>query len=158
MDDNATGRRILQDLLATWGLRVVCAAGGEAGIGAIADAASRGEAFDFILADAAMPGMDGIDFFERLGPNPNAAMATRIVMTPVGRGVDHRRCVGLLPHSHVHKPIDALELANAMREANGNLAGRQIPKPPVSAFVQSRPLRILVAEDNPVNQKVVVAL
>ncbi len=158
VDDNATGRRILQDLLGSWGMRVVCVAGGECGIAALADAASRGETFDFILADAAMPGMDGIEFFERLRANPTTAMAARIVMTPVGRGVDHRRCVGLLPHSHVYKPIDARELANAMREANGNPAGRQIPKPPVSASVQSRPLRILVAEDNPVNQKVVVAL
>ncbi len=158
VDDNATGRRILQDLLASWCMRVVSVASGDGGIAALAEVASRGGTFDFILADAVMPGMDGIEFFERMSAHPAAANAVRVVMTPVGKGVDSRRCQRLLPHAHVHKPIDACELANALRAAMGNPAGQESPESPVSASVQSPPLWVLVAEDNPVNQKVIVAL
>ena len=157
LDDNATGRRIVQELLAGWGMHVVAAASGEAGVEALDDLASRGGAFDYILADAVMPGMDGIEFLERTAMNPAAAHALRIVMTPVGNVMDSRRCRRLLPHSHLHKPVDAHELANAIRAVNGNPAGPETPES-ASASEQFPRLRVLVAEDNPVNQKVLIAL
>jgi two-component system, sensor histidine kinase and response regulator len=156
VDDNRTGRRMLQDLLTGWGMGVVPAAGGQRGIEAIAEAAARGEAFDFILADAVMPGMDGVQFFERLREDPTAARAMRIVMTPVGKGVDRQRCRHLAPHSHIHKPVDAIELANVM--GGGKPVGQEIRDQAAPASGTSRPLRVALAEDNPVNQKVAVAL
>jgi two-component system, sensor histidine kinase and response regulator len=158
VDDSATCRRILEQLLGGWRMRVVSAAGAESGIQNIREAASRGAAFDFVLVDAVMPGVDGIEFLKRLSGYPGAAAAARIVMTPVGLAVDPLRCQSLPPHSHIHKPIDGSELANVLRTLIGNPAGGKTPEPGLPAAERSLSLRVLLAEDNAVNQRVMAAL
>ena len=158
VDDRAAGRRILEDLLAGWHVSVVSAASGAAGIAAFDEAASRGVAFDIVLVDAFMPEMDGAEFLERVGMHKAAAKAARIVMTPVGKGVDTQRCQRLESHSHIAKPIDASELLHTIRTATGHPPAQQTPSRRVPASEQVLPLRILLAEDNLVNQRVAVAL
>ncbi len=157
VDDNATGRSILEDLLAGWRVSVTSSDSGAAALAAIGEAASRGTVFDVVLADAEMPGMDGIEFLERLPGNPAVASAAMIVMTPAGKAVDNTRCRLLAAHSHIAKPIDARELLNTIRAATGQPAGCETPAP-ARASTQSPALRILLAEDNPVNQLVTVAM
>jgi CheY-like chemotaxis protein len=158
VDDNATSRRILENLLAGWRVNVASAASGAAGIAIMGEAASRGVAFDFVLADAAMPGMDGIEFLERLNADPAMAKVSRIVMTPAGKAVDPRRCQCTAPHSHIAKPIDATELLNTIRAATGHAGGQETQTLIEPTAQRSLPQRILLAEDNPVNQRVAVAL
>jgi two-component system, sensor histidine kinase and response regulator len=111
-----------------------------------------------ILVDTAMPRMDGTEFLKRVGTPATPFGGTRIVMTPPGQAVDGKRCAGLGPHLHIAKPIDPSELLTTIRAALGKPGGRPAPRPSASPPEPARPLRILVAEDNVVNQRVASAM
>ncbi len=154
---NATGRRILGEFAARWGMNAVLAASGRAGLAAVSEAASAGRHFDVVLTDARMAGIGGLEFLERLRGEAAAASAAKVVMIPAGQGVDVERCRRLGAHSHVVKPIDETELRETILAALGGRKERPERQGTPSA-PEIAPRRILLAEDNAVNQRVAVAL
>ncbi len=158
VDDNATSRCILEQILARRQMNAVLAASGPEGLTIATAAAAAGRSFDVIVVDSRMPGMDGPEFLALLRGNPAVARAVRLIMTCPGQAVDIARCRALGVHSHVAKPIDEAELLKAIQAA---LEGRQEQVVPLSAQNVRDPVeprRILLAEDNVVNQRVAVAL
>lgn len=147
VDDNAVSRRILSDVLTTWGAKVLAC---RSGIEALAEL-ERLPSGDVTVAivDLQMPGLDGEQFATRLRLTPHARMPM-ILASSVGVGThEHWRHRGFA--ASVDKPIRRAALMGALEEALGRQAIAPAEPKPAEAPAG---LRILVAEDNPTNQKV----
>ena len=160
VDDNATNRLILREMLTRWGMRPETADGGPQALRLLTEAAEAGRRFPLILLDANMPGMDGFALVGRIREEPGLADAAFVMLTSSGRRADHERCRALGIATYVTKPIREKELYAAVTEALGS---GKVPVPEVPAVVATtdgpalRSLRILLAEDNVVNQQIVIA-
>jgi CheY-like chemotaxis protein len=153
-DDNATNRRILEDLLRRWKLRPTAVADGLTALHAVADAREAGTPFELALLDGVMPGLDGFAVAERLADRGGPALVMLTSSTQVG---DAARCRALGVRAHLMKPVKQDELMRAILVA---LAPAPAAAATPSAATERRPsgLRVLVAEDNQVNQRLVARL
>jgi signal transduction histidine kinase/CheY-like chemotaxis protein len=158
-DDSATHRRILAETLGRWGMIVGVAGNGAAALESLRQAAQGGEAFALVLADAQMPEMDGFALAQAIR-NSSEFAASRVVMmlTSPGQQAESARCRELELTSYVTKPVSRAALANALLRALDPARQRfQTDRPTQrvgGSLVQksSGTLRILLAEDNIVNQ------
>jgi two-component system sensor histidine kinase/response regulator len=163
VDDNATNRRVFEKTLEKWRMRPTLVDGGVAALDAWRAAASRGEPFDLVLLDANMPGMDGFEVAQLLKKDRTAAGTTIMMLTSSGEPQDSERCRQLGIASYLVKPVRQVALSAAILEALGRSSARPVPAAP-SATMERRlaaergPLRILLAEDNVVNQRVAIAV
>jgi CheY-like chemotaxis protein len=138
--------------------------GGAAALEAIVAASRAGRPFALMLLDANMPDPDGFEVASRLRRMPEAAGLAVMMLTSSGRSGDAARCRELGLASYAVKPVAAADLlegiAHALPAARPDeAAGR--PRPSVNDPVRERtakPLRILLAEDNAVNQKLALAV
>jgi signal transduction histidine kinase/DNA-binding response OmpR family regulator len=155
VDDNATHRRILEETLRQWAMRPTSVGSGEEGLTAIAAAAGR--PFALVLLDAAMPGMDGFTFVERLRETLTGDPPTIMMLSSAGQRGDAGRCRELGIKAYLTKPLKRSELLEAIvatltargaPERRGQLVTRHTVREGRAA------LRILLAEDNLVNQVV----
>jgi signal transduction histidine kinase/DNA-binding response OmpR family regulator len=159
VDDNATNRQILSETLSGWGVRPTLADSGAAGLAALEDALRSGDGFSLILLDSQMPEMDGFEVSSRVCQDPRHASATVMMLTSSDRAGDGARCRELGLAAYLVKPVQRAELLFAIRKALGatrsKLCGRSPAAGPstTSAANTQRALRILLAEDNPVNQR-----
>jgi signal transduction histidine kinase/DNA-binding response OmpR family regulator len=158
VDDNATNRRILQETLAEWHMIPVLADSGPRALDIIGEHGLAGERFALALLDFQMPGMDGYALAGRIQQDHPFA-APRIVMmssVDVRPRTPEGRAGGIA--EYLLKPVMRADLLKAISKVLGQ--PREVPAvsgPPVlSSTVQ--PLRILLAEDNPINQRVGVKL
>jgi len=161
VDDNTTNLRILHDLLAHWEMQPVVAHSGEEALAVLERAHQQSNFFPLILVDLHMPGMDGFTLIERIrqhSPSPSEI----VMLTSSRHRTDAERCRALGVAAYLLKPIRQSEL----REALGRvLSARNHPAaeattPSVSQETPAsvQPLSILVAEDNAVNQRLIVRL
>jgi len=150
VDDNATNRQILEKQLSKWRLAVTSAESGRAALSLV----RQGQFFDLVMTDMQMPGMNGKEV--------GAAMAQALPGVPVillSSTADDIYPQRENPFQAVlHKPIRQPLLLGAL--LNALSAGRRPEPAPVRktldpTFATENPLRILVAEDNPVNQKLI---
>ena len=155
VDDNATNRRILGDMLRQWQMAPVLAESGREALIELEEAAERGRPFGLVLTDASMPDMDGLELVKQIRQRPHLGHVKIIVLTSAGRWCDSGCCPGLGLETCLSKPVGQSELRNAIVGAvgaSGATAGRGGPgRCPVKH--RTRNLRILLAEDNLVNQK-----
>jgi PAS domain S-box-containing protein len=161
VDDNATNRRILHDLLSNWRMRPTQAGGGEAALAALKQAAAAGEPFPLVLLDAHMPGMDGFALADLIQHSPDLSGATMVILTSAGLPGDVAHCRELGIAASVMKPFKQSELLDAILTALNPPAGgahRRAPSDGLPARAVGRSLRILLAEDNEVNQKLAMRL
>ncbi|MDK2123878.1 response regulator [Parachitinimonas caeni] len=162
VDDNATNRRWLTQLLSGWGMRPTIAASGAEAL----DIVNRiSEPFSLILLDGSMPEMSGFDVAESLSRRHDINATTIMMLTSSGERGDATRCGELGIDGYLVKPISQTELLDAILIALGQHQAHQaqeISKPPlVTRHVvaeQRYRLHILLVEDNPVNQKLAVRL
>ncbi len=160
VDDSATNRRILEHMLARWGMKPALAESGEAALTALHRARESGEPFTLVLTDAHMPEMDGFTLAERIKQNPELAGATIMMLTSRGQRGDAMRCRDLGLAAYLTKPIRQSELGEAML----TVLGRKCQKGQISLVTRHslregrRGLRILLAEDNAVNQQLSLRL
>ncbi len=165
VDDNATNRQILEENLRNWQMQPVGVDGGAAALAELKAAYGRGEAFPLILLDAQMPGMDGFTLAEQIKADPRFAAATLMMLSSAGRYSDHERCRTIGVTTYLTKPIKQSELFKGIvtalelggTSANEKCITRQIAAK-TSVCAAGRSLRILLAEDNPVNQRVAVGM
>jgi CheY-like chemotaxis protein len=156
VDDNATNRRILEDVLRRWTMRPTVVASGAEALRALDRAASAGRPFALALVDGQMPKMDGFMLTKRLRQNRRFRTLPVIMLTSAARSDDVRRCRALGIALHVTKPIKQSDLLDAIVSVTGQGA-RQVARPrDLVAPRATRRLRVLVAEDNPVNRKLAV--
>ncbi len=161
VDDNATNRRILHDLLGNWGMEPTVAESGPAAMAVLHAAVGAGRHFGFILLDVHMPGMDGFDLAAQIRRCPAFAKPTIMMLTSANQGGDSARCRDLGLDAYLVKPIQQAELLAAIRAALrlSHHGSEQTPTIPAAAHaVRSRPLKVLVVEDNEINQAVAANL
>jgi CheY-like chemotaxis protein len=161
VDDNATNRRLLEEILSRWRLKPVAVDGGSAALAALQQAQQAGEPFALVLLDGHMPQMDGFTLAERIREQPELAGATVMMLTSGGQPGDAARCRELGLAAYLTKPIRQAELSRAILAALGNVtADKEARGQPDRELVSlaSGPLRILLAEDNLINQKLALRL
>jgi two-component system sensor histidine kinase/response regulator len=151
---------ILGDTVARWGMKPRLEASGDAGLHALRKASHPGEPFRLVLSDMQMPEMDGFSFMGRIGDDPKFAGLAIIMLTPGRRRGDAVRGQELGLASHLSKPLARSELLLAIRQALGQV--QVDPKSTLITPSSRRKLgtgvRILLAEDNKVNQRVAVRM
>ncbi len=161
VDDNATNRRILVELLTHWQMRPTAVASGAAAVAALTQARAAGTPFHLVILDAHIPEMDGFAVAEQITQQADLAEATIMMLTSGGQRGDAARCRELGIAAYLTKPITQGELWEALIKALGKPASKARSSPVVTrhALREGRPrLRILLAEDNLVNQKVAVRI
>ncbi|MBI4517748.1 MAG: PAS domain S-box protein [Deltaproteobacteria bacterium] len=160
VDDNSTNRRILNEMLTHWQMRPTTVDGGVAALGCMMHAVATGRPFPLVLIDAHMPEMDGFELADRIKRTPELAGATIMMLSSADLTGEAARCRELGMAAFLTKPIRQSELLDAILLALGSVtlaspgALLSSESPPPAA----RSLRFLLAEDNAVNQKLVVRL
>jgi PAS domain S-box-containing protein len=162
-DDNRTNRRILEGMLTRWEMNSTSVGGGEAALTALTSAFEAGEPYGLILTDMHMPMMDGFGLIERIRERPELSAAIIMMLTSAGHRGDAARCQELGIAAYLLKPIRQSELREAIARVLG--AGEQKGAIPLitryslgDALEPMAVLRVLVAEDNAVNQRLVARL
>ena len=162
VDDNATNRRILEATLLTWGMKPTVARSGREALDALAKTETEGTSFAMALIDCMMPGMDGFELAERIKKTPNPASKMSIIMlTSGGQRGDAARCEAVGLAGYLHRPVKQSELLFAIRRILKVPAEAEAGVPLVTRHTireSERKLRILLTEDNLVNQKLAVKL
>jgi two-component system, sensor histidine kinase and response regulator len=162
VDDNFTNRRILTEVLRRWGMRAMSAASGVEALSSIRRAFEAKDPFALIITDVHMPEMDGFELAEKLKKSPYGAGPLVLMLTSGERLGDIGRSRRAGVSNYLLKPVRREELRDAIASALGkqiasqDKAGSGLPillsapkRRPVS------PSRILLAEDNTVNQRLV---
>jgi len=161
VDDNKTNRKILLNMLANWHMRPLAAEGGQAAIAALEQASEAGAGFPLVLLDAQMPQMDGFTLAEQILQNPNWRSATVLMLSSAGLRGDAERCRKLGVAAYLTKPIKQSELLEAILTALGRMPQKEArPSLVTRHSLRERRtlLRILLAEDNAVNQLLAIRL
>ncbi len=157
VDDNATNRQILRHQIFAWKMQKGSAAGGYEALNVLRSAAAAGAPYDIALLDMQMPEMDGLTLARAIKADPQIAATRLIILTSLGHilSPEELRAVGI--DAYLIKPVKQSRLFDALIEVADRNSLRQekmpVPAPPV-AGAQFPKIRILVAEDNRVNQKV----
>ena len=163
VDDNRTNRRILEGMLKHWEMKVTCVEGGEEALAELGAARKAGRPYGLVLMDMHMPGMDGFTLVERIREKPELSTATIMMLTSAGHRGDAARCQELEVSAYLLKPIRQSEL----REAIALVLGAKEHKGAIPLITRyslhdarepSSSLRILLAEDNLVNQRLATRL
>ncbi|MBF0589561.1 MAG: response regulator [Magnetococcales bacterium] len=162
VDDNASSRLVMSELLSSFGFHVTTVASGEEGIDALhRSMGAPQKPYDLILMDWQMPGMDGIETMQRIKSDPNlpsipaSIMVTAHIREEVMEQAQKVGLEGFLP-----KPVSPSMLLDAIMEAVGveqrqgivNTGNEQSHEERVRARVEGT--HVLVAEDNLINQEV----
>jgi signal transduction histidine kinase/DNA-binding response OmpR family regulator len=172
IDDNATNRRILEEIVTHWGMRPTSVDSGLAALARMKRAAAAGTPYSLLLLDAMMPEMDGFTLAERIQADPDIAGSLIMMLSSAGSASDAARCRSLGIAQYLSKPIKQSDLLQAMLRVVPAPApvsqgppqvhaerGHGTPAPHVHpAQPTARRVRILLAEDNPVNQTLAVRL
>ncbi|MGH7171570.1 MAG: response regulator [Gemmataceae bacterium] len=155
VDDNETNQYILQEMTSVWGMTPAVASGVDEAIQALQQAQRRGQAIQLVLTDMYMPKRDGFDLIEWIRGNPDYA-DVKVMILSSGPTAEHRlRAAELKVASYLTKPIKQSTLFDAIATAIGPAEAfhvkQAVPSAPDAAETV-RPLQVLLADDNPVNQ------
>jgi two-component system, sensor histidine kinase and response regulator len=161
VDDNATNRQILIKMLGNWRTKPTAVESGAKAIVSLREAQGLGRNFPLILVDAQMPEMDGFALAECIKRNPEWGAATIMMLSSAGQRGDAKRCRELGVAAYLTKPVRQAELLDAILTALGTSPTKEASPALVtrhSLRENSHHLRILLAEDNAVNQVLAVRL
>jgi CheY-like chemotaxis protein len=160
VDDNATNRLILEEMTRNWGMQPEAVECAYEGIEVLRQAHKAGQPVRLVLSDVNMPEVDGLTLTEWIRQDPELVDTAVIVLTSGARPDDMKRCDELKVAAHLMKPVKQSELFDAI----GMSLGITVPEDEeAEALAQQqkpevRPLRVLLAEDSLVNQRLAVGL
>ena len=158
VDDNASARAALRETLASLGMRAFLAEDGPAALELLGRTATAGEPAPLMLLDAGMPGMDGLEVARRIHETPALSGAVVVLLTDAGRRLpDERTQHDLGVRGRLTKPIKNSELLKILLDVVG-AAPAAVEHRARGAARRGRALRVLLAEDNAVNQKLAMRL
>ena len=160
VDDSFTNRRVLHGMLSRWGMKPTAVDGGRAALEAIEVAENAGHPFPLILLDGQMPEMDGFTLAEHIQKDLQLVNATIMMLTSAGHLGDAARCRELGISAYLVKPIRQGELLAAICQLLDK-SERKEPAPLVTRHTlreEKNRARILLAEDNAVNQALAVRI
>jgi CheY-like chemotaxis protein len=157
VDDNATNRRLLEEMVIGWRMVPTLAASAPEALAALRVAQESGRPFHLVLTDVHMPDMDGFTLAEAVNKDPTLAGAIIVMLTSAGQRGDAARCRELGIAAYLSKPIKRSELRDAILLALGGQSAER-DRPPLVTRHSLREAgqtgRILLVEDNRVNQLV----
>ncbi|MFT3850543.1 MAG: response regulator [Propionivibrio sp.] len=165
VDDNASAREILADMVRTIGLAVDTAAGGGEGLRMLTEAERNGVAYDLLLMDWKMPTMDGVETVHRLQDGAHARTPAVIMVTAYGRdeAIASAANRGVKLHSVLTKPVTPSTLLEALGDALGHgfvteTRATEKAEHNAEAIANLKGARLLLVEDNEMNQELAVEL
>jgi CheY-like chemotaxis protein/HPt (histidine-containing phosphotransfer) domain-containing protein len=154
VDDNPTHRRILVNLAQRWSMSPSAVEGAPQALELVA----RGEIFDFAIIDAQLPGMNGAQLTEQLRQTPRAQALPVLLMTPLGTRTEPPRSADAVFTSFLSKPIKPAQLQSALIQLVSGarpVARKPAPLQKLDSLLAHRyPMRVLLTDDNLINQKV----
>ncbi|PTN31541.1 response regulator [Desulfonatronum sp. SC1] len=168
VDDNTTNRLVFWEQLSRWGLRCDEAEGAEDALSALRQAHAGGDPFRVALLDMQMPKMDGASLGMAIKADPDLRDTVLIMLTSLGAYAEAQRMAEIGFAAYLHKPVRQSQLFDCLQTVlTGPESGRPLqparltdPEPVGMAMEadRRRRARILLAEDNPVNQMVAVKI
>ncbi|HMD83226.1 MAG TPA: response regulator [Terriglobia bacterium] len=160
VDDNSTNRHILVEVLRRWKMIPIEAEGGQRALDLLEQSKRARNPYAAILLDSQMQDIDGFAVAEFVKRDPELAGAVILMLTSGGRPGDAARCRQLGIAAYLMKPVKQSEILEAILLAFGTPAGPSSQPLVTRHFLREerRRLHILLAEDNPVNQALVMRL
>lgn len=158
VDDNATNRRLLQEMLRNWKMHPVMTTSGTEALAELDRATAAGQSYGLALLDLQMPDMDGFELIERIREHPEYQVKTLMMLTSEGQRGHAARCRELGVAAYLMKPISQSELFDAIMNALG-VSEQSVPLTTRHSLKEMRRrLNLLLAEDNAVNQMLAIRL
>jgi signal transduction histidine kinase/CheY-like chemotaxis protein len=170
VDDNEVNRRVLHEQIASWGMRNGSFSSGEQVLGALHAARRSGDPYHFVILDYQMPGMDGASLAREIKADPATRDTVLVMLTSVGHLGALRHTESASVDACLSKPVRQSQLLNTLatswsKKQHVALAGPARPGSRIAEMNSALagrsaewPIRVLVAEDNVVNQKVAVRM
>ena len=162
VDDNATNRLLLERQLSAWGMQVDCVADGPTALAQVQAAHRNGTPYAVAIVDVQMPGMDGLELARTITADPLLRSLRLVLLTAIGQrgagaAAQQRGCAAYLT-----KPIRHAQLYDCLATVMGTPteapAGPLVTRHTLAETQAHERARVLVAEDNVVNQKVAVRM
>ncbi len=164
VDDNETNRLILDKMLGGWGMRPTLADGAHSALRALDEAESSNKMFKLILLDVCMPEIDGFTLWQQISRRPGMSHVTVMILSSAARQEDAARCRELGIAGYLTKPIGRNELRTTIASVLSRKAGEKkeigrlaLPASGNTTAHAATALRVLLVEDNRVNQEVAIA-
>ena len=160
VDDHATNRRILEEVLKSWAMEVELVESGSAAIAAL-EAATQASAFDLVLMDLMMPEMDGLETVARIRENAAFAQVPVLLLSSADRAGYSTRSRSLGIAHNLLKPVkqsDLLEAIGAAVAVAPSVETSRRDEAPMDEPMAVERCRVLLAEDGVINQQVAVRL
>ncbi len=169
VDDNETNRKIVHHQIVSWGMKNGEAKDGQSALEMLHAAAERGEPYHLAILDMQMPEMDGLELARRTKADPSISSTKLIIMSSVGRRGDAEEARQAGIEAYLNKPVRQSQLYDVI----ATVMGKPVEKEEATRLEDQAQLvtrhslretrdrsraRILVAEDNQVNQKVAVRM
>jgi two-component system, sensor histidine kinase and response regulator len=159
VDDNLTNRQLLNATLSRWGMRPTAVGSGGQALEALELARNAGHPFSLVLLDGHMPEMDGFSVAKQIRANPELAGTTLMMLTSGGSPGDGARCREMGISAYLTKPIRQAELLEVVTRALQEVPQKVVRVVTRHTLREDRNrVRILLAEDNQVNQTLAVRL
>jgi two-component system, sensor histidine kinase and response regulator len=161
VDDNVTNRRILTETLCNWGMNPTAVENGRTALQAIKEASKAGRPFKLALIDYMMPEIDGFELTQLINQDPDIALKKIVMLTSGGQRGDTARCRELGISAYLLKPVKQSDLLEAIRLT---MRRKRLQEPLDTVITRHslrehrKQLRILLAEDNIVNQRLAVRM
>jgi CheY-like chemotaxis protein len=166
VDDNEVNRRVIHEQITSWAMRNGSFATGEEALQALREAKGRGEPYHFAIVDYQMPGMDGAALAREIKADAEIRETVVVLLTSVSQWIEIRQKESGTVDASLVKPVRQSQLFNTLSTAWARKRQPSVPAPTranrpaeelclaLSVRFGGSPLRVLVAEDNIVNQKV----
>ena len=152
VDDNATSRRALAEQVAKWGMIPQTAENSQQAL----ERLHKGEQFDLAVLDLKMPDVDGIALAAEIHKLPETAMLPLVLLMPLGRHSDAPAGARITFAHTATKPVKPAQLCAVLERAllSPKIAAPAAPAKPDQLLAEKLPFRILLCDDNDINQKV----
>ncbi len=157
LDDNAASREMLFEQCKEWGMLPQAVESPAQALQLL----RQGAEFDLALIDMHLPGTDGISVAAEIQKINSASMMPMVLLTPLGKRNSTKNEVHVLFAHAVHKPIKPAQLCAVLERAllSQRVAPRAVEPPKTGPLLATQlPLRILVVDDNTINQRVAVRI
>jgi CheY-like chemotaxis protein len=170
VDDNEINRRVLHEQITSWGMQSGSVSSGSEGLDALRAAWVNGGPYHFVLLDYQMPDMDGVEVARAIKADPALRDVVIVLLTSVGQWCELKRAEGAYVDASLVKPVRQSQLLNTLAttwskklaiarfdRSTSARGAMNLDTRPAGEFAGLN-LRVLVAEDNAVNQKVAILM
>lgn len=163
VDDNATNRLILDEMVQNWRMSPTVVENGTEALEQIEATEAKGDSFDLVLLDAHMPEIDGFEVAKRIRERLGANGVTLMMLSSADCDSSYQRCRDLGVSSYLVKPLKQSELLDAIVDVlhTRDRRPKEVVQVPSSISIddfETGPLNILLAEDNFVNQQLMLRI